>query len=193
MKQIDYYTQLQIYSLSQFRSNYDYLALLYAAAALFDEIQQNILYLLNQINLDNKEGVWLDYTGWLVGITREYFDIAAYFSYNVDDVNREKFIWFSQPKNPYIVPSGNLQDIDFRARIRAKIGANNSRCTRNENIRIIKDMTFADKVIIKNVAPLSLDITLIGGHMFLTNTIIQDIESVLGQGVGIRNLTTQGA
>lgn len=191
MKKLDYFALNQAYSLSQFRNNPEYMALIKADADLKENLQANVQYLLDTINIDKAAGVFLDYWGWLVGISRRYFDISAYFSYNRDDVNREKYIWFSEPKSDFIVPAGNLEDIDFRARIKAKAGVNTSKCTREDNIAIIKNMTFAKKVKIKNVGIMMLDVTLAGDNLFFTQNTKSDIESVLGIGVGIRNLIVE--
>lgn len=191
MKKLDYFALNQAYSLSQFRNNPEYMALIKADADLKENLQANVQYLLDTINIDKAAGVFLDYWGWLVGISRRYFDISAYFSYNRDDVNREKYIWFSEPKSDFIVPAGNLEDIDFRARIKAKAAANTSKCTREDNIAIIKNMTFAKKVKIKNVGTMMLDVTLVGDNLFFTQNTKSDIESVLGIGVGIRNLIVE--
>lgn len=191
MKKLDYFALNQAYSLSQFRNNPEYMALIKADADLKENLQANVQYLLDTINIDKAAGVFLDYWGWLVGISRRYFDISAYFSYNRDDVNREKYIWFSEPKSDFVAPAGNLEDIDFRARIKAKAGANTSKCTREDNIAIIKNMTFAKKVKIKNVAIMLLDVTLVGDNLFFTQNTKSDIESVLGAGVGIRNLIVE--
>lgn len=191
MKKLDYFALNQAYSLSQFRNNPEYMALIKADADLKENLQANVQYLLDTINIDKAAGVFLDYWGWLVGISRRYFDISAYFSYNRDDVNREKYIWFSEPKSDFIVPAGNLEDIDFRARIKAKAAANTSKCTREDNIAIIKNMTFAKKVKIKNVGIMMLDVTLVGDNLFFTQNTKSDIESVLGIGVGIRNLIVE--
>lgn len=191
MKKLDYFALNQAYSLSQFRNNPEYMALIKADADLKENLQANVQYLLDTINIDKAAGVFLDYWGWLVGISRRYFDISAYFSYNRADVNREKYIWFSEPKSDFVVPAGNLEDIDFRARIKAKAGANTSKCTREDNIAIIKNMTFAKKVKIKNVDIMLLDVTLVGDNLFFTQDAKSDIESVLGTGVGIRNLIVE--
>lgn len=191
MKKLDYFALNQAYSLSQFRNNPEYMALIKADADLKENLQANVQYLLDTINIDKAAGVFLDYWGWLVGISRRYFDISAYFSYNRDDVNREKYILFSEPKSDFIVPAGNLEDIDFRARIKAKAAANTSKCTREDNIAIIKNMTFAKKVKIKNVGIMMLDVTLVGDNLFFTQNTKSDIESVLGIGVGIRNLIVE--
>lgn len=191
MKQIDYVFENQKYSLGQFRSVPEYRALIDTDAHFKNELQENLNYLLGSTDINKAEGFLLDYIGALVGTSRDYFDVSAYFSYNKDDLNREKYIWFSEPKSDYIVPSGNLQDINFRARIKAKAGMNTSRCTRENNIKVIKNMTFADKVIIKNVGIMTLDITLIGSNIFVSQNMKEDIEKVLGRGVGIRDLKVE--
>lgn len=191
MKKLDYFALNQAYSLSQFRNNPEYMALIKADADLKENLQANVQYLLDTINIDKAAGVFLDYWGWLVGISRRYFDISAYFSYNRADVNTEKYIWFSEPETDFVAPSGSLEDRDFRARIKAKARANTSKCTREDNIAIIKNMTFAKKVKIKNVAIMLLDVTLVGDNLFFTQNTKSDIESVLGIGVGIRNLIVE--
>lgn len=191
MNNLDYFALNQAYSLGQFRNNPEYIALIGADAGLKDNLQKNAQYLLDSIDINLAEGVFLDYWGWLVGISRRYFDISAYFSYNRADVNTEKYIWFSEPETDFVAPSGSLEDRDFRARIKAKVGANTSKCTREENISIIKNMTFAKKVKIKNVDIMLLDVTLVGDNLFFTQDTKSDIELVLGSGVGIRNLMTE--
>lgn len=191
MKKLDYFALNQAYSLSQFRNNPEYMALIKADADLKENLQANVQYLLDTINIDKAAGMFLDYWGWLVGISRRYFDISAYFSYNRADVNTEKYIWFSEPETDFVAPSGSLEDRDFRARIKAKAGANTSKCTREDNIAIIKNMTFAKKVKIKNVGTMMLDVTLVGDNLFFTQNTKSDIESVLGIGVGIRNLRVE--
>lgn len=191
MKNLDYFALNQAYSLGQFRNNPEYIALIGADAGLKDNLQKNAQYLLDSIDINLAEGVFLDYRGWLVGISRRYFDISAYFSYNRADVNTEKYIWFSEPETDFVAPSGSLEDRDFRARIKAKAGANTSKCTREENISIIKNMTFARHVKIKNVDIMLLDVTLVGDNLFFTQDTKSDIELVLGSGVGIRNLRVE--
>lgn len=191
MNNLDYFALNQAYSLGQFRNNPEYMALIGADAGLKDNLQKNAQYLLDSIDISLAEGVFLDYWGWLVGISRRYFDISAYFSYNRADVNTEKYIWFSEPETDFVAPSGSLEDRDFRARVKAKAGANTSKCTREENISIIKNMTFARHVKIKNVDIMLLDVTLVGDNLFFTQDTKSDIELVLGSGVGIRNLMTE--
>lgn len=191
MKKNNYHTLNQKYSISQLRACQEYLTLIYADADLKDSMQKCVQYLLDSIDVKKAEGVFLDYLGWLVGTARGFFDTGAYFKINSPDVNTEKYIWFSQPESDFIAPTGSLEDRDFRARILAKSACNTSKCTREENINIIKNMTFADKVIIKNVAPLELDITIIGANLFVSQNLKSDIESILGEGVGIRTLKVE--
>lgn len=191
MKKNNYSVLNQKYSISQLRACQEYLALINADADLKESMQTGVKYLLDSIDINKAEGVYLDYVAWLVGTTRTFFDAGAYFKINSADVNTEKYIWFSKPETDFIAPSGSLEDRQLRARIRAKSGANISKCTREDNINIIKNMTFANKVIIKNVAPLELDITIQGANLFVSQDLKSDIESILGEGIGIRNLRVE--
>ena len=191
MKKNDYKVLNQKYSISQLRACQEYLAMIYADADLKENMQNGVKYLLDSIDIDKAEGVFLDYIGLLVGTSRKYFDTSVYFRINSSDVNTEKYIWFSQPATDFIAPAGSLEDINFRNRIKSKSASNVSKCTREDNINIIKNMTFANKVIIKNVAPLELDITIRGANLFVRQDLKSDIESVLGEGVGIRNLRVE--
>lgn len=176
---------MQKNSISELRTIPEYVKLCEAHAVGLQTIQNAINYLSDAINLDKAQGVWLDYIGWLLGTDRQYMNIARFFSVNEDDVNREKYFWFA---NQNIGQIASLSDELFRRRIYGKKGYNISKCTRNENIKIIKDITFADHVIIENISPMVLDITLYGDNILETNTLIDDIEFVLGDGVGINRL-----
>lgn len=191
MKKNNYQVLNQKYSISQLRACQEYLAMIYADADLKEAFQSNIQKILDSTDINKADGFLLDNIGALLGTSRGYFDTSAYFKINSDDVNTEKYIWFSEPQTDFIAPSGSLEDRNFRARIRAKAGANISKCTREANIQIIKNMTFADKVTIKNVAPMLLDITIKGSNLFISQDLKADIESVLGRGVGIRNLVVE--
>lgn len=186
----DYYVLMQKYSISQLRTNKDYLILCKCIGNQFDNLQKVSQYMLDCCDIDNAEGVWLDYLGWLVGTTREYFNIARFFSVNSDDVNVEKYFWFA---NQTIGQIASLSDELFKKRIHAKIGYNITKGTRNDNIYIIKNMTNANKVVITKPQPMVLDITLIGDGIIETNTLLDDVESILGTGVGIGHLKIQGA
>lgn len=104
------------------------------------------------------------------------------------DLNVEKEFYFEGISS---LETGSLQDGYLRKRIKAKIAYNTSKATRNENIRIIQGMVNADKVVITKVSPMVLDIDLYGQHLFYPSiqSLRTSIESVLGNGVGIRNLT----
>lgn len=184
MKQVNYNAEHQKYSISQLRSIPEYMALIGASAYFDDKLQGIIQKILDSIDINKAEGVLLDYIAWLVGTSRSFFDTSDYFSLNRQDVNVEKYIYFENAD----VQAGSLQDVKLRQRINAKAYANHSKCTREDNIQVIKNMTFADKVIIKNVDTMLLDITLIGSNIISTENIRDDIESILGRGVGIRNL-----
>lgn len=173
------------YSISEFRNIPEYVKLCEAFCVGLSKIQNGVNYLSDAIQLDKAEGIWLDYIGWLVGITREYSDITKFFCVNAEDVNALKYFWF---KDQSVGINGTLDDELFRRRIYAKIGYNTSKCTRNENIKIIKNMTFADHVVINNVDIMTLDITLYGDNVFETQNMIKNIETILGDGVGIRTL-----
>ena len=184
MKHNDYYVEHQKYSISQLRNVPNYLNIIEASAYFDNQIQDVIQKLLDSIDINYANGFLLDYIAWLVGTSREYFDTSDYFCVNRADVNVSKYIYFQNAD----VQTGSLQDVKFRQRIKAKAYANHSRCTREDNIFVIKNMTFADKVIIENVDTMLLDITLIGSNVITTENMRSDIESILGQGVGIRNL-----
>lgn len=191
MRNNDYSALNQKYSISQLRNCPEYLALINADAELKNALQSVLSYILQSIDIDKAEGFLLDFIGLLVGTSRGYFDTSQYLRTNSPDINTVKYIWFSEPSTDFVAPAGSLSDINFRARIKAKAGANVSKCTREKNIEIIKNMTFAEKVKIKNPSPLVLDISLKGKNLLVTQHIREDIENILGNGVGINNLTTE--
>ena len=53
-------------------------------------------------------------------------------------------------------------------------------------------MTNANKVKIKKEAPMVLDITLVGDNIFYTQTLLEDINNILGMGVGVKDLKIVG-
>lgn len=188
----DYYLKMQEYSISQLRANEDYLIFCKCIGEDYNNLQKVSEYLLNMANIDKAEGKYLDYIGWLVGTTRTYFNIARFFSVNSPDVNVPKYIWF---KSQTIGQTATLGDELFKRRIYAKIGYNITKGTREKNIYIIKNMSFADKVLIKSpnsktnsTDPMCLDVTLIGDNILQTNTLLDDIENILGTGVGLVRL-----
>lgn len=185
----DFFKKMQFYAVSQFRQNPDYTNLCEVIGKDFNDLKKISQYILDCVDIDNASGIWLDYIGWLVGTTREYFNISQFFSVNSADVNVEKYIWFPSQTVGQI---SDLKDNLFRKRIYAKIGYNISTGTREENIYILKNMTNANHVKIKKVAPMTLDITIIGDAILYTQTLIEDINNALGMGVGIRNLQIVG-
>lgn len=174
------------YSISEFRNIPEYIKICEAFCIGLSKIQDGVDYLSDMINLNKAEGVWLDYIGWLVGTTRSYADITRFFCVNAEDLNELKYFWF---KDQSIGANGTLDDEYFRRKIYAKIGYNTSKCTRNENIKIIKNMTFANHVIIDNTDVMTLDITLYGDNILETQDMIKRIESILGDGVGVGTLS----
>lgn len=186
---IDFIKKMQFYAVSQLRLNPDYQNLCEVIGQDFNDLKKISEYILKSINIDEAEGIWLDYLGWLVGTTRVYFDIGDFFSVNSNDLNADKYFWFP---GTTVGGESNLDDVFFRKRIYAKIGYNISKGTREENIYILKNLTFAKKVIIKRVAPLVLDITLIGNDIIQTPTFKEDIEKVLGLCVGTGTIKVLG-
>ena len=175
------------YSISQYRVIPEYVKICEAFAIGATSIQSAVDYLSDMIDLDKAEGIWLDYIAWLVGTNRTTYDFLQYFCVNAPHLNLEKYFYFEGIST---LESGTVQDVALRKRIKAKIAYNTSRSTRNENIQIIQGLVNADKVVISNVSPMTLDITLYGDNLFYPSTqaLRQTIESVLGNGVGIRNL-----
>lgn len=181
----DFIKKMNFYAVSQLRVNEDYKNFCEIIGKCFNDLKKVSSYLLNSKDIDTASGIWLDYIGWLVGTTREVFDISQFFSVNSPDLNVEKYIWFP---GQTVGSATNLNDDLFRRKIYAKIGYNISKGTRKENNYIIKNMTFADRIKIRRYAPMQLDIYLQGDNIIITPTFRQDIEKVLGQGVGIHEL-----
>lgn len=176
------------YSISQFRNIPEYVKMCEAFAVGLTTIQNSVDYLSDMIDLDKAEGIWLDYIAWLVGTNRTTYDILQYFCVNAPHLNVEKYFYFEGISS---LENGSVQDVALRKRIKAKIAYNTSKATRNENIKIIEGLVNADKVVISNVSPMLLDITLYGDNLFYPSIqgLRTTIENVLGNGVGIRNLT----
>lgn len=186
MLQIDYFRKMQEYSISVLRQNPEYLELCKCVAGQLDNLQKTSEYLLNMSRIDEAEGIYLDYIGWLVGTSRTYFDISKFFSVNSPDINIPKYFYFSSQT---VSGQTTLNDELFKRRIYAKIGYNTTKGIRNEILRIIKNMTFADKVIITNISPMVRDIILIGKNIIRTNDLRDDVENIFAPGVGIRNFS----
>lgn len=185
----DNYNLLQTHVISVLREYPRFLTILKAIYPRFDNLQEVANFLSEALYIDKAEDTWLDYIGWLVGTTRDYFAGGKFFCVNAPDLNEEKYFWFRTSK---IDPNSKLKDVLFRRRIYGKIGYNVTKGTREENIFIIKNMTFADKVIIRIVEPMVMDITLYGDEIIDSATMRADIETILGNGIGIRNLQVKG-
>lgn len=194
MIQKDYKQILEESVISQFRGKVGIDETLSAIAQQFQNLQEKAETLLQWTSVDTAEGELLDYIGFLFGITRDYFDLSQYFCLNVDDLNRSKYFFFRESNSGKIVPRGSLSDQNFRARIHAKIASKFSRHTRNDNIYVIKNMTFADNVQISKYSTMMLDINLVGNRqeMFITDKTLAEIQGVLGDGVGLHSLTING-
>lgn len=190
----EYKPLLEEYTISQFRGKTGIDETLSAIAEQYSNLQDKLKTLLDWTSVDTAEGELLDYIGYLFGITRDYFDISQYFCLNADDINRSKYFFFKESKRGNIVPRGSLSDLNFRQRIKAKIASKFSRYTRNDNIEIIKDMTFAENVEINQPSVMMLDINLVGDPqtLFITDKTLAEIEGVLGYGVGLNALTING-
>ena len=188
----DNYSLLQDNTISILRNYPRFLTLLKAISNRFNSLQDCINYLCENMSIETAEGIWLDYLAWLVGTNRETYDILNFFCVNAPHLNVEKLFYFEG-----ITPDskGSLQDVLLKKRIRAKIGYNTSRATRNENIRIIQGIFNAEKVVITKVEPMLLDITLYGDEIIYPSieSIRGSIENILGCGVGVRNLEIRGA
>lgn len=188
------------YSISQFRNIPEYVKICEAFCVGLGSIQNSVDYLSDMIDKDKAQGVWLDYIGWLVGnIREEYIDTSKFFCVNethtvngepAGDINVSKFFYFPRLSSEGGV-STNLSDELFKEQIDAKIFYNISNGTREDNIRIIKKLVNADKVIIQNYAdkplelqPMELEISVYGDNI-LSQNIKSRIESVLANGVSI--------
>lgn len=180
------------YSISQFRNIPEYVKMCEAFAVGCGTIQNAIDYLSDMIDVDTAEGIWLDYLAWLVGTTRDAYNILNFFCLNAPHLNVEKEFYFEG-----ITPDakGSLQDVLLRKRIKAKIAYNNSRATRKENIRIIQWIFNADKVVITKPEPMMLDIIMYGDEIIYPSidNVRSAILNLLGNGVGLRNLEIRGA
>lgn len=172
------------YSISQYRGVPEYVKICEAFCVGLNSIQNGINYLSNMIDKDKAEGIWLDYIGWLVGSVREeYINTSDFFCANAEDVNVPKRFYFPNLSNQAGATT-SLGDVLFQGQINAKIAYNVSNGTREDNIRIIKSLVNADKVVITNYAPMELEIAVYGQNILTTN-IKSRIESVLAPGVSI--------
>lgn len=132
-------------SITPLKTNDGYRTMCKAHCLGAENLQSAVNYLSDCLDIDKTNGVWLDYIGWLVGTTREYFDMSRYFCANSADINVEKEFYF--PKSSQCAKS-RLQDVFFRQKIKAKVGYNISKGNRNNNLSIIKGITNTEKVVI---------------------------------------------
>ena len=181
-------------TISPLRNNDGYIKLCEAHCVGLGKIQDTINYMSDCLNVDIASGVWLDNIGAFVGVNRSAFDISRYFCVNSPDINVEKEFYF--PKSSQWT-KGSLNDTLFRQRIRAKIGYNISRGTRENNLAIIKGLTNANKVVIthskdeyNNIIPMTLDVHLFGENIIFSsiNSLRSDIENIFGVTVGLDKL-----
>lgn len=184
----DFNSLTRSYVLSQLRDVKGFKETLQAIANQYTDLQSKVQFIYNYIDIDTAEGDILDLKGLLFGIIRNYFDISQYFKVNSLDINTSKYFFFEKPQSDTIVPAGILNDIIFRARIKAKIAHMFNNYTRNDNIFIIKNMTFSDNVIITKQENMNLNVHLYGSNIFLTSNTRGEIESILGDGVGLDRL-----
>ena len=117
----DFIKKMNFYAVSQLRVNEDYKNFCEIIGKCFNDLKKVSSYLLNSKDIETASGIWLDYIGWLVGTTREIFDISQFFSVNSPDLNVEKYIWFP---GQTVGSATNLKDDLFRRKIYAKIGYN---------------------------------------------------------------------
>ena len=174
-------------SITSLRENDGYQKLCEAHCKGMISIQNAVDFLTNALNVDKASGVFLDYIGWLVGTTRTSFSISGFFCVNSNDINVEKQFYFPTETK---LEQGSLVDVIFRQRIKAKIGYNISKGTREDNLYIIKNLTNADKVVITKAGYKKLDVHLYGNNIVLSgvNSLRQDIEQILGLTIGLNNL-----
>lgn len=188
----DNYSLLQDNVISVLRNYPRFLTLLKCIAPRLDNLQDVADYMCENTNLDTAEGIWLDYIAWLVGTTRDSYNILNFFCFNAPHINVEKEFYFEG-----ITPDskGNLQDVLLRKRIKAKIAYNTSKATRNENIKIIQGIFNADKVVITKPEPMVLDMVLYGDEIIYPSidNVRDAITNLLGNGVGLRNLEIRSA
>lgn len=178
---------MQRYSITKLRGNQAYVKLCEAHCKGLGTIQDAINYMTNMLDIDKASGVWLDYIGWLVGTTRSFFDIGRFFCVNSADLGVEKYFYFP---NETQWSKGNLDDVIFRQRIKAKVGYNISKGTREENIYIIKNLTNADRAVITKAGYKKLNVHLYGENIIFSNvnSLREDVANVFGATIGLNEL-----
>ena len=188
MKTYDYQSLALRYIIPYLRTNTDITAILYAVGETFNNLQEAVEELLTQLNLHNARGVWLDKIGAEVGAERDEKDFGDYFCVNRSHINSEKYFYFTTScTDPESTIS--LGDAEYIQKILAYIGTNNSSGTREEVINIIKTITGASKVIIKEVDTNVLSINIIGEQILLTQNTLNYIRGTVADGISISTIT----
>lgn len=174
-------------SITSLRENDGYKKLCEAHCQGMISIQNAVDFLTNALNVDKASGVFLDYIGWLVGTTRVAFNMGDFFCVNSADINVQKYFYF--PSSTKWL-QGQLSDVLFRQRIKAKIGYNISNGTREENLYIIKNLTNADRVVITKAVYKKLNVHLFGEDIIFSsvNSLKDDIQNIFGLTIGLNNL-----
>lgn len=187
IEKLDLEGLIKSFSISKLRSNQAYVKLCEAHCKGLNTIQDAINYMTDMLDIDKANGVWLDYIGWLVGTTRSFFDMGSFFCVNSADINVEKYFYFPTQTQ---WTQGKLDDVIFRQRIKAKIGYNISKGTREENIYIIKNLTNADKAVITKAGYKMLNVHLYGEDIVFSsvNSLREDIANVFGATIGLKEL-----
>ncbi len=188
VEQLELTNTMLRYSISEFRANPAYVKICEAHCIGLQTIQDAVDYLSNCLDMDKAEGIWLDYIAWLVGTTRNATALLRFFCLNVPHLNVEKYFYFPGLTD---FSATQLDDAVLRQRIKATIGYNTSRGTREENLRILKGISNADLIKIEVVEPMSLDVTLAGDNIIYPSigNLRENMVIVLPNGVGIRRLT----
>lgn len=146
MKYRDYKVEILKYIIPYFRQNTDIKNILLAIGMRFNALQDIIVELLDNLTISKAHGFLLDNIGKEVGTERDEVNYGDYFCVNLPHINVTKRFMASN-LNPESVII--LEDAEFIQKIMAVIGGNMSSGTRNENLNIIKMITNAEKVVIK--------------------------------------------
>lgn len=187
MKLYNYEIETLKYLIPYLRQNQDIGNLLKAIGERFNNLQDSISFLADQLTIANAKGVWLDYIGVEVGTTRDEVDFGDFFLVNVPHINIAKRFYITTSKdNPS--ETITLDDAEFIQKIMSVIGSNISCGTRNENLNLIKTITNSNNVIIKKVGTALLDIYLYSDNLVYTSNTVNYIENVIGNGIFINEV-----
>lgn len=187
MKLYNYEIETLKYLIPYLRQNQDIGNLLKAIGERFNNLQDSISFLADQLTIANAKGVWLDYIGVEVGTTRDEVDFGDFFLVNAPHINIAKRFYITTSKdNPS--ETITLDDAEFIQKIMSVIGSNISCGTRNENLNLIKTITNSNNVIIKKVGTALLDIYLYSDNLVYTSNTVNYIENVIGNGIFINEV-----